>query len=145
MRALTVLESVSRADGGIFEAERSLQCALVKAGGVEVRVVGLRDEFTEADAGSWGALRPRVAEVFGPKGIGYAQGFAGLLDTDVDLAYAATLWKYPSWAVLNWQKKTGKPLVVAPHGSLDAWALNNSRWKKRLAAWFFKDEQQRRA
>ena len=145
MRALTVLESVSRADGGIFEAERSLQCALVKAGGVEVRVVGLRDEFTEADAGSWGALRPRVAEVFGPKGIGYAQGFAGLLDTDVDLAYAATLWKYPSWAVLNWQKKTGKPLVVAPHGSLDAWALNNSRWKKRLAAWFFKDEQLRRA
>lgn len=145
MRVLTVLESVSRADGGIFEAERSMQCALVKAGGVEVRVVGLRDEFTEADAGSWGALRPRVAEVNGPKGIGYARGFAGLLDTDVDLAYAATLWKYPSWAVLNWQKKTGKLVVVAPHGSLDAWALNNSRWKKRLAAWFFKDEQLRRA
>jgi glycosyltransferase involved in cell wall biosynthesis len=78
-------------------------------------------------------------------GIGYAPGFAGLLDADVDLAYAATLWKYPSWAVLNWQKKTGKPVVVAPHGSLDAWALNNSQWKKRLAAWFFKDEQLRRA
>jgi glycosyltransferase involved in cell wall biosynthesis len=145
MRALTVLESVSRADGGIFEAERSLQCALAKTGVVEVRVVGLRDGFTEADAVSWGALRPRVAEVLGPMGIGYAPGFAGLLDTDVDLAYAATLWKYPSWAVLNWQKKTGKPVVVAPHGSLDAWALNNSRWKKRLAAWFFKDEQLRRA
>jgi glycosyltransferase involved in cell wall biosynthesis len=145
MRALTILESVSRADGGIFEAERSLQCALAKTGVVEVRVVGLRDGFTEADAGSWGDLRPRVAEVLGPMGIGYAPGFAGLLDADVDLAYAATLWKYPSWAVLYWQKKTGKPVVVAPHGSLDAWALNNSRWKKRLAAWFFKDEQLRRA
>ena len=42
-------------------------------------------------------------------------------------------------------EKTGKPVVVAPHGSLDAWALNNSRWKKRLATWFFKDEQLRRA
>jgi glycosyltransferase involved in cell wall biosynthesis len=69
----------------------------------------------------------------------------GLLDADVDLAYAATLWKYPSWVVLNWQKKTRKPVVVAPHGSLDAWALNNSRWKKRVAAWLFKDEQLRGA
>jgi glycosyltransferase involved in cell wall biosynthesis len=34
---------------------------------------------------------------------------------------------------------------VAPHGSLDAWALGNSRWKKRVAAWLFKDEQLRRA
>jgi poly(glycerol-phosphate) alpha-glucosyltransferase len=78
-------------------------------------------------------------------GFGYAPGLADLLDADVDLAYAATLWKYPSWAVLNWQKKTRKPVVVAPHGSLDAWALNNSRWKKRVAAWLFKDEQLRRA
>jgi poly(glycerol-phosphate) alpha-glucosyltransferase len=62
-----------------------------------------------------------------------------------DLAYCAALWKYPSWAVLNWQKKTNKPIVVAPHGSLDAWALNNSRWKKRLASWLFKQEQLERA
>jgi len=145
MKALCVLESVSRADGGIFEAERALQCALAEREGVDVRVVGVRDEFTEADAAKWGSLRPRVAALRGPVGFGYAPGFDDLLDADVDLAYAATLWKYPSWAVLNWQKKTRKPVVAAPHGSLDAWALNNSRWKKRLAAWLFKDEQLRRA
>jgi glycosyltransferase involved in cell wall biosynthesis len=145
MKTLCVLESVSRADGGIFEAERALQCALAEREGVDVRVVGVRDEFTEADAAKWGPLRPRVAALRGPAGFGYAPGLAGLLDADVDLAYAATLWKYPSWAVLNWQKKTRKPVVAAPHGSLDAWALNNSRWKKRVAAWLFKDEQLRRA
>jgi glycosyltransferase involved in cell wall biosynthesis len=145
MKTLCVLESVSRADGGIFEAERALQCALAEREGVDVRVVGVRDEFTGADLEKWGALRPRVAALRGPAGFGYAPGLAGLLDADVDLAYAATLWKYPSWAVLNWQKKTRKPVVVAPHGSLDAWALNNSRWKKRVAAWLFKDEQLRRA
>ena len=145
MKTLCVLESVSRADGGIFEAERALQCALAEGEGVDVRVVGVRDEFTDADAAKWGALRPRVAALRGPVGFGYAPGFDDLLDADVDLAYAATLWKYPSWAVLNWQKKTRKPVVAAPHGSLDAWALNNSRWKKRLAAWLFKDEQLRRA
>jgi poly(glycerol-phosphate) alpha-glucosyltransferase len=145
MKTLCVLESVSRADGGIFEAERALQSALAEGEGVDVRVVGLRDEFTDADVAKWGALRPRVAPVCGPAGFGYAPSLAGLLDEDVDLAYAATLWKYPSWAVLNWQKKNRKPVVVAPHGSLDAWALSNSRWKKRVAAWFFKDEQLRRA
>jgi poly(glycerol-phosphate) alpha-glucosyltransferase len=145
MKTLCVLESVSRADGGIFEAERALQCALAEGEGVDVRVVGVRDEFTDADLAKWGALRPRVAALRGPAGFGYAPGLTGLLDADVDLAYAATLWKYPSWAVLNWQKKTRKPVVAAPHGSLDAWALNNSRWKKRVAAWLFKDEQLRRA
>jgi poly(glycerol-phosphate) alpha-glucosyltransferase len=145
MKTLCVLESVSRADGGIFEAERALQCALAEGEGVDVRVVGLRDDFTDADEAKWGALRPRVARMRGPVGFGYAPGLAGLLDQDVDLAYAATLWKYPSWAVLNWQKKTRKPVVVAPHGSLDAWALNNSRWKKRVASWLFKDEQLRSA
>jgi glycosyltransferase involved in cell wall biosynthesis len=145
MKTLCVLESVSRADGGIFEAERALQCALAEREGVEVRVVGVRDEFTDVDLAKWGALRPRVAALRGSLGFGYAPGLADLLDADVDLAYAATLWKYPSWAVLNWQKKTRKHVVVAPHGSLDAWALNNSRWKKRVAAWFFKDEQLRRA
>jgi poly(glycerol-phosphate) alpha-glucosyltransferase len=145
MKALCVLESVSRADGGIFEAERALQCALAEGEGVDVRVVGLRDEFTGADEAKWGALRPRVAPVRGPVGFGYAPSLAGLLDEDVDLAYAATLWKYAAWAVLNWQKKTRKPVVAAPHGSLDAWALNNSRWKKRVAGWLFKDEQLRNA
>jgi poly(glycerol-phosphate) alpha-glucosyltransferase len=145
MKTLCVLESVSRADGGIFEAERALQSALAAGERVEVRVVGVRDEFTDTDLAKWGALRPRVAALRGPAGFGYAPGLTGLLDADVDLAYAATLWKYPSWAVLNWQKKTRKPVVVAPHGSLDAWALNNSRWKKRVAAWLFKDEQLRGA
>jgi poly(glycerol-phosphate) alpha-glucosyltransferase len=145
MKTLCVLESVSRADGGIFEAERALQSALAEGEGVDVRVVGVRDEFTDVDLAKWGSLRPRVAALRGPVGFGYAPGLADLLDADVNLAYAATLWKYPSWAVLNWQKKTRKPVVVAPHGSLDAWALNNSRWKKRVAAWLFKDEQLRRA
>ena len=65
MKALCVLESVSRADGGIFEAERALQCTLAEREGVDVRVVGVRDEFTEADAAKWGSLRPRVAALRG--------------------------------------------------------------------------------
>jgi glycosyltransferase involved in cell wall biosynthesis len=145
MRVLCVMESVSRVDGGIFEAELALQRELAGMSGVEVDVVALRDEFTDADAGRWWPLRPRVAEVRGPSGLGFAPELAGMMDAGADVGYCAALWKYPAWALLEWQKRTGRPVVVAPHGSLDAWALKNSRWKKRLAAWFFKDEQLRRA
>lgn len=145
MRVLALLESVSRADGGIFEAELALQRTLAEMDGVEVDVVGLRDKYSEEDAGRWLPLVPRVAEVRGPAGLGYAPGLAGMLPGGVDVAYCGALWKYPAWALLDWQRRTGKPVVVAPHGSLDAWALRNSRWKKRVAGWLFKTEQLRRA
>jgi poly(glycerol-phosphate) alpha-glucosyltransferase len=67
------------------------------------------------------------------------------LDPNADLLYAATLWKYPSWAALQWVERTGKPMMVAPHGSLDEWALKNAAWKKRIAAVLFKDRQLRKA
>ena len=145
MRVLSILESVSRVDGGIFEAELSLQRELARINGVEVDVVALRDEFTDMDVARWLPLKPRVAKVFGPRGFGFSPVLAKMVGFEPDIGYSAALWKYPSWVVLNWQKKTGKPVVVAPHGSLDAWALNNSRSKKSLAGYFFKGEQLRRA
>ena len=145
MNVLCVLESASRVDGGIFESERALQRELVLSQGCAVNVVALRDEFTDLDSKKWVPICPQTAKVLGPKGFGFAPELSHLMRGQFDLAYCAALWKYPSWAVLNWQKKTNKPIVVAPHGSLDAWALNNSRWKKRLASWLFKQEQLERA
>ena len=145
MNVLCVLESASRVDGGIFEAERALQRELVLSQGCAVNVVALRDGFTDLDSMKWLPICPQTAKVLGPKGFGFAPELSYLMGGQFDLAYCAALWKYPSWAVLNWQKKTNKPIVVAPHGSLDAWALNNSRWKKRLASWLFKQEQLERA
>ena len=145
MRVLSVLESVSRVDGGIFEAELALQRQLAQFSGVEVDVVALRDEFTDADASRWLPLKPKVGEVIGPRGFGFSPGLGEAITSSVDVGYCAALWKYPAWAFLGWQERTGKPAVVAPHGSLDAWALQNSKWKKRIAAAIFKDRQLRNA
>ena len=145
MNVLCVLESASRVDGGIFEAECALQRELVLSQGCAVNVVALRDGFTDLDSKKWLPICPQTAKVLGPKGFGYAPELSHLMGGQFDLAYCAALWKYPSWAVLNWQKKTNKPVVVAPHGSLDAWALNNSRWKKSAVSWLFKQEQLERA
>jgi len=65
MRVLSVLESASRVDGGIFEAELALQRQLAQFSGVEVDVVALRDEFSDADAPRWLPLKPKVGEVMG--------------------------------------------------------------------------------
>ena len=46
------------------------------------------------------------------------------------------MWKFTSLALLNRaNRRLACPYVVHPHGMLDPWAVRNSGWKKRLAAY----------
>jgi len=145
MHTICLLESVSRSDGGIFEAECALQRELHLGQGVQVDVVGMEDRFSSEDASRWLPLKPKAVKVKGPGAFGYSPDLLPALNPKADLLYAATLWKYPSWAALQWAERTGKPMMVAPHGSLDAWALRNAVWKKRIAAALFKNRQLNKA
>ncbi len=145
MHSICLLESVSRSDGGIFEAECALQRELHLGQGVQVDVVGMEDRFSSEDASRWLPLKPKAVKVKGPGAFGYSPDLLPALNPKADLLYAATLWKYPSWAALQWAERTGKPMMVAPHGSLDAWALRNAAWKKRIAAALFKNRQLNKA
>jgi poly(glycerol-phosphate) alpha-glucosyltransferase len=40
-----------------------------------------------------------------------------------------------SVASLRWGQATRRACIISPHGMLDPWALEYSRWKKRLALW----------
>jgi len=145
VKVITLLESVSRADGGIFEAECALQRELSLSQGVKIDVVGLEDPFTGQDAVRWLPLKPKALSPKGPGALGYSPDLLAELNPKADLLYAATLWKYPSWAALKWAERTGKPMMVAPHGSIDPWALANAAWKKRIAAVLFKNRQLHKA
>jgi poly(glycerol-phosphate) alpha-glucosyltransferase len=84
--------------------------------------------------------------VTGPAAFGYAPGFAAALRrSDADLAYVAGLWKYPMWATERWARSTQTPLVIAPHGMLEPWAVRHSGWKKKIAGRLFQDAQLRGA
>jgi len=84
--------------------------------------------------------------VRGPQAFGYAPDLLDVLvKAKADLAYFVGLWKYPSLAALRWANRTGKPFMVAPHGMLDSWALQNSGAKKRMAAWLFQNAQLRKS
>jgi hypothetical protein len=138
IKTLCLMDSVSRTNGGIFGAERCLQQSLQALPDVSVQVIGLQDAHTEADRAQWAPLNPAAHPVRGPRAFGYAPGLLdGLLRTNADLIYCAGLWKYPSLAALNWSRRTGKPMLVAPHGMLDPWALQNSRLKKQIAGALF--------
>ena len=145
MHSICLLESVSRSDGGIFEAECALQRELSMGQRVQVDVLGMEDRFSSEDASRWLPLKPKAVKVKGPGAFGYSPDLLPALNPKADLLYAATLWKYPSWAALQWAERTGKPMMVAPHGSLDAWALRNAAWKKRIAAALFKNRQLNKA
>ena len=145
MKVICLLESVSRADGGIFGAECALQRELSQNHGMSVDVVGLEDPYTVEDRSKWLPIIPKSVKTRGPIALGYSPDLLPSLDPNADLLYAATLWKYPSWAALRWAEQTGRPMIAAPHGSLDAWALRNAAWKKEIAARLFKDRQLRKA
>jgi glycosyltransferase involved in cell wall biosynthesis len=146
MKTVCIMDSVSRANGGIFEAERRLQQELHSRSGIDVQVIGLKDSHTEADTKAWLPLVPNTFSVKGPRGFGYSAGLGDALGkTDADLGYLVGLWKYPSVATLQWSRQTGKPVMVAPHGMLDPWALRNSGLKKKIAGWLFQNKQLRRA
>jgi glycosyltransferase involved in cell wall biosynthesis len=146
MKTLCIMDFVSRANGGIFEAERRLQQALQGQADMNVQVVGLRDPHTEADRSAWLPLKPMAYRVRGPQAFGYAsEYFDTLLKINADLAYCAGLWKYPSMAALRWVRRTGKPMLVAPHGMLNPWGIRHSAIKKRIAGWLYQNAHLRHA
>jgi glycosyltransferase involved in cell wall biosynthesis len=52
---------------------------------------------------------------------------------------------HTSVASIAFTRRTTRPHIISPHGMLDPWALNNSRWKKRLAATLFENANLRSA
>ncbi|HTR40646.1 MAG TPA: glycosyltransferase [Pseudomonadales bacterium] len=133
MKVNVVIDSISRANGGLFDAERRLHQALVPLG-VNATVFGLNDEFASADAPAWRPLTPRAFSADVPAFLGRSAGlYRALLDESAELVYRAGLWKWPSRYAFEWSYTHKKPEIIAPHGMLDPWAIKNSAWKKRLA------------
>ncbi len=135
MIAASLLASTSRNAGGLFNSVRRLHQELERMPGMTVPVFGLEDEFTVADKAEWSPLVVATSPVTGPRAFGYARGLtSNLIAAQLDILQVHGIWQYPSVAALSWHRRTKRPYIVSPHGMLDPWAVNNSHWKKRLAA-----------
>lgn len=146
MTVSILASSVSRAGGGLFPSLLGFASGLIDLG-VDVRVFGLRDGQLDQDAAAWPALiRPTTFRVRGPDAFGFAPGLGnGLAQVDADLLHLHGLWMYPSVAASRWRARSGRSVVISPHGMLDPWAVRRSGWKKRLAHTFYESENLRSA
>ncbi len=93
----------------------------------------------------WPVLAGRVV---GPAALGYSPELARLLPQHVSkdsVIHVHGLWMYPGWLARRLTRATGAPRIISPHGMLAPWALRNSRWKKRVAAYAFEGQNLRTA
>ena len=139
-----LLDCVSRNAGGLFESVRRLAQSLPGAGD-SVRVFSLEDEHTRADLPAWQPLEVRT---FPPRlgSWGFApELFPALCEANLEVLLTHGLWKYSSVASLQWSRRTGRPVIIHPHGMLDPWAVRNSAWKKRVAGLLYEYANLRRS
>jgi glycosyltransferase involved in cell wall biosynthesis len=131
---------LSDAGGGIPPVVSAL-VAQQRRLGVEAASLGVRDPMREPlDGGA------RVFPVLGPLALGFSPELARALGAaNPDLVQLHGLFTWPSQLARVWGTRTGRPVVVAPHGMLEPWALANSAWKKRLFRLLVEDRNLARA
>jgi poly(glycerol-phosphate) alpha-glucosyltransferase len=134
MRVAFVTPSISRIAGGIFEIERCLAEQLIRKSEIDLRVLGVADQFSDADRDSWWPVEPSTFPSMGPGAFAYAPQLRRALERwQPDIVHLHALWMYTSVATASWSGRRRRPYVVTPNGMLEPWALGNGALKKRLA------------
>jgi poly(glycerol-phosphate) alpha-glucosyltransferase len=144
MKVGFLVGSVSREAGGLFQSVRGLAKAVASTNAT-ASVFGISDEKSAVDSLAW---QPLSVHAFRPqfRAWGYSnQLLPALLRADLDILSTHGLWKYCSVASHQWHRRSGRPYIVHPEGMLESWALQNARWKKRLAALLYEDRHLRGA
>jgi poly(glycerol-phosphate) alpha-glucosyltransferase len=145
MRIAFLSASLSRKSGGLFDANRRVAQELLKLGNC-VQAFGITDDQSVTDRADWLPVGANVVKNYGPKQLGYAPKLATMIsDFSPDVLHSHGLWLGTSAIANTWGRKTGRPVILHPHGMLDPWAVNNSAWKKRIAGWLFESSNLRRA
>ncbi|MBI1374431.1 MAG: glycosyltransferase [Phycisphaera sp.] len=63
----------------------------------------------------------------------------------VDVVHNHSVWMLPNHYATSIAHRLGKTVMYTAHGFLEPWALRRSRWKKRVAGWWFQNRDLRRA
>ena len=135
MKVAMVVSGLSRAGAGLTAAVEAWSRAVLDAG-VDVRVFGLEDaEWLGGDKDTWRGAPAIAFPIVGPRALGYSPEMAeGLILWAPDIVHLHSLWMHPSRSVHQWARKTGRPYMISPHGTLAPAALRFSPLKKRIAS-----------
>lgn len=136
MKIVHVTSWLSRRGGGIPPVIWALT-GETRRRGMDASVVGLKDEWLDQDCKD---VSYAAGEVAGPTALGFSPGLKKELQAQVQtpgVVHSHGLWMYPGMAARNCAHKKNCGLLISPHGMLEPWALNHSRWKKKLAEGLF--------
>jgi poly(glycerol-phosphate) alpha-glucosyltransferase len=146
MRIAELTRFVSRLDGGIFFALSGLLPKLAETARVELRVFGAADVHTCEDCKRFLPLRVEAFTPWPPMSFGFTPRLLPALRRfNPDALHVHGLWAYPSIASLILHRSRNTPLIVSPHGMLDAWALARSGTRKKIVGRLFQNAQLRAA
>ena len=99
-----------------YEAPAPAVAGLLQSEGIAVTEVGPYPSRLRITPDLIRALRPQIAAA--------------------DVVHVHALWVPVQHAAARLAHDAGKPYVVTPHGMLDPWSLNQSKWKKKIyLAW----------
>lgn len=125
--------SASRAGGGVFEAV-VLQARLIRHHGGTPVIFAIRDAFSDQDAHRFEGCEIHLSDRFGPAMLGIGPQLPAMLDAaDPDCLHLHGIWLDTSRVAADWAERSGRPLLISPHGMLDPWITGRGRWKKTLA------------
>lgn len=137
LKTANLTGSVSRNAGGLFESVRRLVQSLA-ATPMEVRVFGTVDEFTKNDLAAWNPVQVSAYPPTWPEQFGYSPHYLKDLGAfSPDITHTHGIWLYSSVATNHYCRKKKSPYVISPHGMLDPWAVQNSRFKKAVAYFLY--------
>lgn len=142
---LASLSRISRLAGGIFYSARWLAQSLREAG-LDVRAYGPDDVYAAADVREWDPVPVYAVPAISPNGFAYCPRLTRMLTQfDPHIVHVHGIWNYDLPAAAAWCAKHRRPLVVSPRGTLDPWALQSKRLKKKLARLAYVDRCLRNA
>lgn len=98
------------------------------------------DSLDESNpASEWGLEQSLFTfPVLGPASIGFSLAAERAIRSRhtpaYDILHQHGIWMANSRLTCQWRAATGRPTIIAPHGTLEPYALRRSAWKKRLVA-----------
>jgi poly(glycerol-phosphate) alpha-glucosyltransferase len=127
MKVLALTTYLSERGGGIPTSMLPLYDRLC-AKGIEVVLVG-------ADKPSR-PVKPLIItfQTVGPRSFAFSLELLRILEREsANIVHLHGLWSYGSIAVQLWSWRSGRPVVVSPHGMVDRWAVRHQALRKTIA------------
>lgn len=141
MRVILLTDAVSKSGGGVSEVTKQLCYHMQNKSNVDLSILAYNDSV-EPDDSSFNEKGLidfyHISQIPLLNKIGYSSDIDAIISrVQPNIIDSQGLWMYHSNAVVRYKKSSAVKTVITPHGMLDPWAIENSRWKKIIVGHLF--------